>query len=63
MATNMHPIAFRKALIEAYLAGASSMYCGCYNMQSKKDAAEWFDNEYGTIDDSEECDCCEDDEE
>lgn len=59
----MHPVAFRKALIEAYLAGASNMYCGCYEMQTKKDAAEWFDNEYGTNSNSEECDCCEDDEE
>jgi hypothetical protein len=58
----MHPVAFRKALIEAYLAGADSMECGCYDPRTKKDAAEWFDNEYGTIDDSEECDCCEDDE-
>jgi hypothetical protein len=59
---NMHPVAFRKALIEAYLAGASSMYCGCYDMQSKADAREWYDNEYGTINDSEECDCCDDEE-
>jgi hypothetical protein len=58
----MHPVAFRKALIEAYLAGADSMECGCYDPRTKKDAAEWFDNEYGTSDDSEECDCCEDDE-
>ena len=54
----MHPIAFRKAMIEAYLAGAESMECGCYNMKTKKDAAEWFDDEYG-IQESEECDCCE----
>jgi len=58
----MHPVAFRKALIEAYLAGAESMDCGCYDMRTKKDAAEWFDNEYGTSTDSKECDCCEDDE-
>jgi hypothetical protein len=58
----MHPVAFRKAIIEAYLAGADSMECGCYDPRTKKDAAEWFDNEYGTIDDSEECDCCEDNE-
>lgn len=55
----MHPVAFKKAMIEAYLAGAESMECGCYDMRTKKDAAEWFDNEYGTIDDSEECDCCD----
>jgi hypothetical protein len=49
-------------MIEAYLAGADSMECGCYDPRTKKDAAEWFDNEYGTSDNSEECDCCEDDE-
>ena len=54
----MHPVTFRKAMIEAYLAGANSMYCGCYDRQSKEDAREWFDNEYGTQE-SEECDCCE----
>ena len=54
----MHPVALKKALIEAYLAGASNMYCGCYEMQSRADAKEWFENEYGRQD-PEECDCCE----
>ena len=54
----MHPVAFKKALIEAYLAGASNMYCGCYEMQSRADAKEWFENDYGRQD-PEECDCCE----
>jgi hypothetical protein len=54
----MHPVAFKKALIEAYLAGASNMYCGCYEIQSRADAKEWFENEYGRQD-PEECDCCE----
>ena len=54
----MHPVAFKKAVIEAYLAGASNMYCGCYEMQSRADAKEWFENEYGRQD-PEECDCCE----
>lgn len=54
----MHPIAFKKAIIEAYLAGASSMYCGCYEMPGKKEAKDWFDNEYGEQQ-SETCDCCE----
>lgn len=58
----MHPIAFRKAIIEAYLAGASSMYCGCYEMPGKKEAKDWFDNEYGEQE-SEECDCCEENDE
>jgi hypothetical protein len=54
----MHPTAFKKAMIEAYLAGASSMYCGCYEMPNKTQAREWFDDEYGPQE-SEECDCCE----
>jgi len=58
----MHPIAFRKALIEAYIAGSESMYCGCYERRTKQDAAEWFDNEYGAQE-SQECDCCDDDDE
>jgi len=57
----MHPTAFKKAMIEAYLAGASSMYCGCYDMQTKADARVWFDDEYGQLE-SEECDCCEEEE-
>ena len=60
----MHPVAFRKALIEAYIAGAESMYCGCYEMQTKAQAREWFYNEYGiNVTNSDEiCDCCEEDE-
>jgi len=57
----MHPTAFKKAMIEAYLAGASNMYCGCYEMQSKANAREWFDNEYGQQE-SQECDCCDEEE-
>jgi hypothetical protein len=45
-------------MLDAYLAGASNMYCGCYEMQTKADAREWFDNEYGQQA-SEKCDCCE----
>jgi hypothetical protein len=56
----MNPITFKKAMLEAYLAGASNMYCGCYEMQTKANAREWFDNEYGQQE-SEKCDCCEDD--
>jgi hypothetical protein len=57
----MHPTAFKKAMLEAYLAGASSMYCGCYEMPNKSQAREWFDNEYGPQE-SEECDCCDEEE-
>lgn len=55
----MHPIAFRKAIIEAYLAGAESVIqSGIIETPSKKEARDWFDNEYGEQK-SEECDCCE----
>jgi hypothetical protein len=55
----MHPIAFRKAIIEAYLAGAESVIqSGIIESPSKKEARDWFDNEYGTQQ-TEECDCCE----
>jgi hypothetical protein len=57
----MNPITFKKAMLEAYLAGASNMYCVCYEMQTKANAREWFDNEYGQQE-SEECDCCEENE-
>lgn len=54
----IHPVAFKKALMEAYIAGAESMYCGCYERQTKSHAREWFNSEYGEQK-SEECDCCE----
>jgi len=54
----MHPGTFRKAMIEAYLAGANSSDCDCLNL-TRKDAADWFDNQYG-VQESEECDCCDD---
>lgn len=55
----MHPGAFKKLITEAYLAGANSMYCGCYDRQTLQDAREWFDNEYGKQESAEECDCCD----
>lgn len=55
----MHPVAFRKAMIEAYLAGAESVVqSGIIESPSKKEARDWFDNEYG-LQQTEECDCCE----
>jgi hypothetical protein len=49
-------------MIEAYLAGASSIVeSGSHEYPSKEEARDWFDNEYGTQE-SEKCDCCEDDE-
>lgn len=55
----MHPVAFRKAIIEAYMAGFSNAIdTGLRDYPTKKEARDWFDNEYGQLE-SEECDCCE----
>ena len=54
----MHPVAFRKAMIEAYMAGAEAMASGDIDLPNKKDARDWFDNQYG-VQESEDCDCCE----
>ena len=54
----MHPVAFRKAMIEAFLAGAALVIdTSSHEYPSKKEARDWFDNEYGIPE--EECDCCE----
>lgn len=55
----MHPVTFRKAMIEAYIAGAEAMASGDIDVPSKKEAKDWFDNEYGLTVTEEECDCCE----
>jgi hypothetical protein len=52
-------VTFRKKMIEAYLAGAESMNSGDLDVPTKKEARDWYDNEYGP-EESEECDCCED---
>ena len=54
----MHPVAFRKAMIEAFIAGAEAMSSGDIDTPSKKDARDWFDNQYG-VQETQECDCCE----
>jgi hypothetical protein len=55
----MHPVAFRKAMTQAYMAGAESVIQSeSKETPSKQDAKDWFDNEYGLLK-SEECDCCE----
>jgi hypothetical protein len=59
----MHPVAFRKAMIEAYMAGfAAAIEAGLKDYPTKQEARDWFDNEYGQQE-SEECDCCEDNDE
>lgn len=50
-------------MIEAYLAGAEAMASGDIDEPSKKEAKEWFDNEYGLTVIDAKCDCCEDDDE
>lgn len=57
----MHPVAFKKAMLEAYLAGAEAMAAGDIDVPSKKEAREWFENDYGLIVTDEKCDCCDDD--
>jgi hypothetical protein len=46
-------------MIEAYIAGAEAMASGDIDMPSKKEARDWFDNEYGLTVTEEKCDCCE----
>lgn len=43
---SMSPQQFKKLIIEAYLAGAESMTCGCLPMQTKADAREWFEDNH-----------------
>lgn len=55
----MNKATLKKIVIEAYMAGANSMYCGCYERQTREDARNWHD-EYMGIDEIEDCECCED---
>ena len=51
-------------MVEAYLAGAASIIdSGSHEYPSKREASEWFDNEYGLTVTDEKCDCCEEKEE
>jgi disulfide oxidoreductase YuzD len=52
----MSPQLFKKLMIEAYLAGAESMICGCLPMQTKKEAREWFEENHQLFDESDEDD-------
>lgn len=55
----MHPVAFKKAIVEAYLAGAEYVIQSeLKEYPSKKEAREWFDDQYGRQDPV-DCDCCE----
>lgn len=57
----MNKATLKKLLIEAYMAGAESKYCGCYERPTKDDARAWH-NDYFGIDEIEDCECCEEDE-
>ena len=48
----------KKLLIEAYIAGAESVYCGCYPRPTKAEAREWYDQQYG-VEEIEDCKCCD----
>jgi hypothetical protein len=55
---NFSPQLFKKIMIEAYLAGAETMTCGCLPLPTKAEAREWFEDNYG-LGQIEECECCE----
>jgi hypothetical protein len=55
----MNQATVKKLIIDAYLAGANSMYCGCYERPTKAEARDWYDQEYG-IEEIEDCECCDD---
>jgi hypothetical protein len=42
----MIPQQLKKLLIEAYLAGAESVYCGCLPAATKADARDWFEENH-----------------
>ena len=59
----MHPIAIRKAIIKAYIAGAHLINDGGV-IPTKEEAVDYYDDEFGVLDLSEQkCDCCEEEDE
>jgi hypothetical protein len=50
----MSPQQFKKLMIEAYLAGAESMYCGCIPETTKADARDWFEENHQLFDQPDE---------
>jgi hypothetical protein len=52
----MSPQLFKKYMLEAYLAGAESMICGCLPMVTKSEAREWFEENHQVFDDLDEKD-------
>jgi hypothetical protein len=57
----MNKATLKKLLIDAYMSGAESMYCGCYVRPTKTEARDWYDSTYG-VDEIEDCECCDEDE-
>jgi hypothetical protein len=59
----MHPTTFKKHMVAAYLAGAAAVIdSDIREYPSKKEANDWYTNEYGLTVAEEECDCCEENE-
>ena len=50
----MSPQQFKKVMIEAYLAGAESVYCGCLPAATKADARDWFEENHQLFDQPDE---------
>lgn len=47
-------------MIQAYIAGFSAAVdSGLADYPTKREASDWFDNEYGLTIIDEPCDCCE----
>lgn len=56
----MNKATAKKLIIEAYIAGAEFIYCGCYPRIGKAEAKDWYENEYG-VKEVEDCECCDED--
>lgn len=54
----MNKATLKKLLIDAYMSGAESVYCGCYARPTKAEARDWYDQEFG-IEEIEDCECCD----
>jgi hypothetical protein len=48
----MSPQQLKKLLIEAYLAGAENMYCGCIPAATKAEARDWFEENHQLFDET-----------
>jgi hypothetical protein len=53
----MNKAIVKKLIIEAYISGAESVYCGCYERPTKTEARDWYNQQYG-VEEIEDCECC-----